>query len=160
MRLIEDGFVESIVGIWSALHHDTRLMIRDSEVHYLRVAALATDDDLASRLLLRKLRVARLVEPASAPRSLAVMNSFVEYAFAGGEERLGQLMRPGSDLPAYGLNVVSLLGAGLVGLQSGQTILWPDSAGTLCDLQLLHVENCRGLTGWPGPAARRELTDV
>lgn len=135
--------------MWSALHEDTRLTVRESEVHYFRMVALAADDDLVSCLLLSKLRLAR-ADAAPAPGRLVVMNSFLEYRFDGGERRFGQIVHPSAFAPAYGISVVSLIGAGLIGLEAGQTILWPDASGTLCDLHVAHVENCPGLSDWLG----------
>lgn len=150
MRPLEEGFALSVSGIWSALHADSGLIVRESEVHYLRTIALAARDDLVSHLLLRKLRLARVAAAAAAPDRLVFMNSFLEYRFDGGEQRFCQLVHPSALAPNYGVAIDSLIGAGLIGLRAGQTILWPDPAGTLCDLHVAHVENCPGLADWIG----------
>lgn len=150
MRSLEPGFAESLSGIWSALHNHSELTIRESEVHYLQMLALAADDDLVSHLLLKKLRIATVTGAPSAPERLVAMNSFLEYRFDRAQKRFCQLVHPSAYAPNYGVSVVSLIGAGLIGLRAGQSILWPNEAGTLCDLEVVHVENCPGLNDWLG----------
>lgn len=150
MRSPELESAESLSGIWSALHKTTPLIILESEVHYIRMLAVAAEDDLVSHLLLKKLRLAAIADPAFAPPRLVAMNSFLEYSFDGGPQRFAQLLHPSAVAAGYGLAVTSLIGAGLIGLAAGQTILWPDEKGTLCDLHVQHVENCPGLAQWVG----------
>jgi regulator of nucleoside diphosphate kinase len=69
-----------------------------------------------------------------------VMNSFVEYSVDGGPKRFCQLVHPSPLTPSYGLSVATLEGAGLIGMRSGQTMLWPNLQGSLRDLQVLKVE--------------------
>lgn len=131
---------ENLSGIWSALHRGVALTISEDEVHYLRSVALACDDDLVSHLLLRKLQVADIVAESALDADIVAMNSFVEYAVDGGPGRFGRLVHPSSLAPSYGLSVASLEGAGLIGMRSGQTILWPNLLGSLRGLQVLKVE--------------------
>ena len=144
----EDEFAASLGGIWSALHRDARLAVRESEIHGLQLLAIAADDELVSQLLLRKLRLARVARGDGGNARLVSLNSFLEYRFDGKGTRFGQLVHPTRYPPSCGIEVTSLIGAGLLGLSAGQTILWPNSAGTLCDLEVVHVENCPGLSGW------------
>ena len=144
----------SLSDIWSALHRDAALLVRDSDLQCLRMLALASDDDLVAQLLLRKLRHATVLGAAPAPRALVTLNSFLEYRFGGGEARFCQLVHP-SATSSYGVSVLSRIGAGLIGLSAGQTVLWPDEDGALRELQVVHVENCPGLVEWlaaPGGA--------
>lgn len=151
MKIVpQPGLAECLSAIWSALHDDVELTISDSEVHYLRTVALACEEDLVSHLLLKKLRIANTVPESVVDEGIVVMNSFVEYVFDGGPRRFCQLVHPSQSAPSYGLAAGSLAGAGIVGMRSGQTILWPSERGTLCDLQVTHVENRRGLGDWPG----------
>jgi len=160
MRAPDVEAVPSLGDIWSALHKGVDLEVREGEVHYLRMLAIAADDDVVSHLLLRKLRMARATNAASADSDRIFMNSFVEYRFDGGPVVFGQLVHPSPHAPSYGISVTSLPGAGLIGLAAGQTILWPDAGGTLCDLETVHVENCPGLSQWLGSEPEQGLVDV
>ncbi|MEA1014622.1 hypothetical protein SH591_03880 [Sphingomonas sp. LY54] len=148
--LLQPSLADSLGGIWSALHKDVELTISESQVHYLRTMALMIDDDVTSSLLLRKLRVARIVAASKLPRDTVAMNSFLEYLFDGGQKQFCQLLHPSIHRPDYALPITGSVGAGLIGLRAGQTILWPDESGTLCDLTAVHVENCPGLSAWLG----------
>ncbi|MDT9600837.1 hypothetical protein [Sphingosinicella rhizophila] len=146
----EQSLAENLSGIWSALHKDVNLTISKNEVHYLTTMALACNDDLVSHLLLKKLRLANVREPAAVEEATVMMNSFVEFAIDGGTKRFCKLVHPSPLSPSYGLSVTTLEGAGTIGMRSGQTILWPSQSGSLHDLQVLHVENCPGLGAWLG----------
>lgn len=148
--LPQPALADSLGGIWSALHKDVELTISESQVHYLRTMAIMIDDDVTSSLLLRKLRLARIVPAAELPRDTVAMNSFLEYLFDGRPTRFCQLLHPSEHRPGYALPITGSVGAGLIGLRAGQTILWPDEDGTLCDLTAIHVENCPGLSEWLG----------
>ena len=138
----------SLSGIWSALHRDIHLALSENEIHYLRMLALAVDDDLVSSLLLKKLKLAVSHEAQDMSPSVIMMSSFLEYEYGGGPATFGQLVHPSPHSPSYGISVTSLLGVGLLGLRSGQTILWPDHRGNLCDLQIGRVENFPKMTAW------------
>lgn len=136
----EPALAENLSGIWSALHPNVELTISDDEVHYLRSMALGSDDNLVSHLLLKKLQIARTVAASAVDERIVVMNSFVEYSVDGGSKRFCQLVHPSPLTPSYGLSVATLEGAGLIGMRSGQTILWPNLLGSLRDLHVLQVE--------------------
>ena len=146
------SFAESVGEIWSALHRDTDLAVSRDEVHYLRSLALALDDDLVSNLLLKKLRLARILPPADLPANTVRMTSFLELADERGGKCVRQLVHPAPDGPAYGLSVASLLGAGVIGLRAGHSILWPDEEGELRDLRVFRVDNEPGRSRWLGSA--------
>jgi regulator of nucleoside diphosphate kinase len=152
MNAVDVGMAESLSAVWSALHDDADLIIHEDEVHYLRMLALAADDECVSHLLLKKLRMARILGDAEMPNSIISLNSFCEYKMDGGQARFCQLVHPSPHAPNYGLSVLSLAGAGLIGLRAGQTILWPDEAGALHTLHVERVENCPGLGDWLGSA--------
>lgn len=156
----DDGLAESISAVWSALHRGTELVIQEKELHLLKLLALAADDELVSHLLLRKLRMARIASEAGVPDSLVAMNSFCEFSIDGGQMRFCQLVRPSPYAPNYGLSIVGLVGAGLLGLRAGQTILWPSEAGELRELHVARVENCPGLSEWLGAEAEKERLNV
>ena len=143
--LLRHRLAEGVCGIWSALHKDVELAIGEAEVHYLRALAVTIDDDTTSCLLLRKLRLARIAPAAEIARDTVMMNSFLEFTFDGQPKRFGQLVHPWVNAPAYGISITTLLGAGLIGLRAGQTILWPDESGSLFDLKVLAVADCRSV---------------
>ncbi len=130
---------EMIGDLWYRISEDAPFAVAENEVHYLSAVALGLDDDLASVLLLKKLKLAKKLAPGSVPDDLAVMNSFVEFRAGEGKRRLGQLLHPSVAREPFGLSVASRLGAGLVGLRAGQSILWPDDIGELQPLQVFSV---------------------
>lgn len=127
----------------------------NAEVHYLTATALAVDDDLTSHPLLRKLELACTVAPADLPPATVAMNSFLEFASDGGQQRFHQRVHPSADMRSYALTITSLLGVGVLGARAGQTVLWPDERGNFCDLHIRHVENCPGLSNWVSGAVGR-----
>src|SRR3546814_7210573 len=45
-----------------------------------------------------------------------------------------------ADIAAYRISVLTLVGAGLIGLREGQSILWPDRDGRERKLSILKVQ--------------------
>lgn len=132
---------ESLGGLWSTAHADAGLIVSEDEVHYLRGLALALDNELVSHLLLRKLRVARIVAANALPADVVLMNSVVEFAVDGGDRRFDQIVHPSQCRPGYGVSIGSLLGAGLLAVRRGQSILWPTEDGGFSELHVAQVEN-------------------
>lgn len=140
---------ESLPDLWGALHRATPFRVAATEVHYLTSLALACDDETISHLLLRKLRLARVVDAAALPATVVRMNSFVEYRLADGPPLFGHLRHPSTAGAApFALSIASLAGVGLIGLETGQSILWPDGDGRLAGLEVLRVENYPGMSRW------------
>lgn len=144
---------ETLSEIWFRLHADAPFAVSRSESHYLRALAVALDDDNASLLLLKKLRLAAELEPADLPPGLVVMNSFVEFTFGGGEPRFCQIVHGSAVGRSFSLAIDTRLGTGLIGLRSGQTILWPNAQNSLQELHVVRVENCPGMGDWLRAAA-------
>lgn len=132
---------ETLGSIWAQLHADMPFAISSSEAHYLRMLAMSLDDDIASLLLLKKLKLARELDPSALPSDLVVMNSFLEFTFGDGDRRFCQLAHSSSSERNFWLGINSRLGAGLIGLRAGQTVLWPDEQDRLRDLHVARVEN-------------------
>ena len=128
---------EQLSARWARLHRHVAFAFSASEAHYLRTAALALDDDLLALLLLKKLRIAAERQP-SALHGVVTMNSLVRFSF-GGDSGVGRLVHPSSCGPGS-LSIVSQVGAGLAGMRTGQTILWPDGQGELRPLSVDAVE--------------------
>lgn len=131
---------EAISGDWARLHAAGPFTVSASETHYLKTLAIALDDDLASLLLLKKLRLAKESAPRSVPRDVVVMNSILKFAF-GDEERRCRLVHPSASDAEGCISITSRLGAGLIALKDGQTILWPDDDETLRPLRVMEVDN-------------------
>jgi transcription elongation GreA/GreB family factor len=133
---------EALSSDWAQIHAHAPFIVNANELHYLKTLAVALDDDVASLLLLKKLRLAR-EQPASAlPDNLVVMNCILTFAF-GGEERECRLAHPTWCRSDGDISIASRIGAGLIGLSGGQTILWPDDNEILRPLHVLKVAKRR-----------------
>ncbi len=132
---------ETLSDRWSTLHAQAELVISEDEAYGLRALALASDDDLVSYLLLKKLRLARQASIVDLPPDVVTLNSFVHFRFNGNGDGFAQLLHPSAHMPAYAISVTSLIGAGLIGLREGQQILWPTAEGELGPLCIAHVDN-------------------
>jgi regulator of nucleoside diphosphate kinase len=131
---------EGQAELWAALHRDTPFRLAECERHCLVALAVSAEDDVAAHLLLRKVKLARVVaRPALSP-DVARLESRVAYRHGGGTPATVRLCHP-SAIGCEGLDVASLLGAGLIGLESGQAVLWPGDDGRLATLEVLAVEN-------------------
>lgn len=139
---------ETLSAIWAQLHAGERFAVRRADSHYLRALAVSLDDDVASLLLLKKLKLARELNAAALPRGLVVLNSFVEFTFSGGDRQVCQLVHSSAGRGSFWVGADSRLGTGLIGLRSGQAILWPDEQESLKELHVARVENCPGMGDW------------
>ena len=153
LAVAQPSFAESFSADWQSLHAEAPFTIGAGQVHYLTTLAVGLDDDIVALLLLKKLKLARVVEPANLPATTVGMNSYVHYSF-GGELGFGQLVHPSVDSAEYAMSVGSLLGAGLIGLEAGQTIEWPDSDFRLRTLHVLHVGNPAWAANAPAAVSR------
>ena len=81
----------------------------------------------ACELLLGEIERARLHSAAKMPAGIVTMMSTVEFAEdASDEAHTLQLVYPGqADIAAGRLSVLTPVGAGLIGLAEGQSIVWP-----------------------------------
>ncbi|MBN9319071.1 MAG: nucleoside diphosphate kinase regulator [Caulobacterales bacterium] len=111
-----------------------------------RLTALAVQREAAfpelSALLLEELERATIRPDAKAPADVIRMGSRFEYRDAGrGGLRTGQLVYPDeADIAAGKVSVFTPIGAGLIGLRAGQTIVWPDRDGRERALTVVRVE--------------------
>lgn len=129
----------SLADEWASLHWQARFAVHDCELHYLSATALAASDELIAHLLLKKLKLAtKLGNEPAAP--VVRMNSFVEFKLGSDTPRRGRLVHPSAPVPRpLGISICSLIGAGLVGLREGQSILWPDEAGGFRPLSIIRI---------------------
>lgn len=95
-----------------------------------------------SELLLRETSRARLHSGAAIPSDVVTMGSFVEFVDEGtGAQRLVQLVYPPeADISAGRISILTPVGAGLIGLREGQSILWPDREGHERRLVIVKVQ--------------------
>lgn len=95
-----------------------------------------------SELLLRETSRARLHRASSIPADVVTMGSFVEFMDEGtGSQRQIQLVYPpDADISAGRISILTPVGAGLIGLREGQSILWPDRDGHERRLTIVKVQ--------------------
>ena len=94
-----------------------------------------------TELLLGEINRAKVVPDSRLPADVVAMQSTVKFVDeASGIERTLQLVYPkDADIEAGRISVLSLVGAGLLGLRPGQSISWPDRAGKQRELQIIEV---------------------
>lgn len=110
----------------------------DSEAESLSNLAIGNAERFpeASDLLLREIDRARLHPAGKVPPGIVTMMSTVEFADdSHGDSVEGayrvQLVYPGqADISAGKLSVLTPVGAGLIGLAEGQSIIWPGRGGS------------------------------
>ncbi len=95
-----------------------------------------------ARLLLEETDRAEVVPAEQVPADVVAVGSEVEFRdAAAGETRRIQVVLPHeADIAEGRVSVLSLVGAGLVGLSEGQSIDWPTQDGRLRRLTVLRVE--------------------
>lgn len=116
----------------------------DEEAYKLSDLALRVEDRFpqVSDLLIRETNRAKLHSAASIPPDVVTMGSFVEFVDEGyGACRTVQLVYPpDADISAGRISILTPIGAGLIGLREGRSILWPDRDGNERRLVIMKVE--------------------
>lgn len=106
----------------------------DFEAERLGDLALASESRLpeVAELLLTEIERATVHEAGALPPGIVRMGARVDFIDEGsGARRTVELVYPPeADVAAGKLSILSLIGAGLIGLGEGQTIRWPDRSGT------------------------------
>jgi len=117
-----------------------------SETDAQRLTALAIQKEATvpevAGLLLDELERAQVRPDERVPPDVVGMNSTVEFIDeAHGQSRTVQLVYPAeADISAGRISVLTPIGAGLIGLAAGQSILWPDRDGNKRTLKVLRVQ--------------------
>ena len=95
----------------------------------------------AARLLLEEADRARLVPEARLPADVVALGSHVTFTDeANGTTRSVQIVLPAeADIGKGRISILSLVGAGLIGLRAGQSIDWPVQDGRLRRLTVTEV---------------------
>ena len=116
----------------------------DTEAERLSNLALAVEDRLpdVAELLLGEVSRAVLHEAGRMPQGAVTMHSHVTFIDEASErEYRYQLVFPkDADVAENRISVLTLVGAGLIGLKDGQSILWPDRDGKERRLKVMSVE--------------------
>jgi regulator of nucleoside diphosphate kinase len=97
---------------------------------------------LVARLLLEETDRAEVVPAEQVPADVVAVGSEVEFrdAAAGEARRVRVVLPHEADIAEGRVSVLSLVGAGLVGLSEGQSIDWPTQDGRLRRLTVLRVD--------------------
>lgn len=105
----------------------------DSEAETLADLAVTAEDrhPELSALLLEEIERATLHKPRRIPRDVVTMGSVVAFTDeASDTTRTVQLVYPGdADIDAGRVSILTLVGAGLIGLREGDSIFWPGRDG-------------------------------
>lgn len=96
----------------------------------------------AARLLMEEADRADLVPAARLPANVIALGSHVVFTDeASGTTRSVQVVLPAeADIGQGRVSVLSLVGAGLIGLKAGQSIDWPTQDGRMRRLRVVSVE--------------------
>ena len=115
----------------------------EEEAEKLSDLALSIEERLpqVSEMLLRETARARVHRKANMPSDVVTMGSQVEFIDEGtGASRTVQLVYPPqADISAGRISILTPVGAGLIGMREGQSILWPDREGHQRKLTIVSV---------------------
>lgn len=115
----------------------------DSEADALTNLAIGIQASLpqVSDLLLGEIARATIYEAERIPSDVVTMHATVEFTDeASGANRTVQLVYPKTaDISAGRISILTPVGAGLIGLREGQSILWPDREGHERRLTIVKV---------------------
>ncbi|WEK44632.1 MAG: nucleoside diphosphate kinase regulator [Candidatus Sphingomonas colombiensis] len=115
----------------------------DTEADTLTDLAISVEERLpqVSELLLEEIGRANVHGAARMPRDVVTMQASVEFVDeASGASRTVQLVYPKeADISAGRVSILTPVGAGLIGLREGQSILWPDREGHRRTLSIVKV---------------------
>lgn len=105
--------------------------------------AAASRNPTVSALLLREIERAQVMPAEAVPPDVVTMHAHVAYRDeATGETRAVQLVYPHeADIAAGRVSVLTLIGAALLGLAAGQSILCPTQDGRERQLTVLEVSH-------------------
>jgi regulator of nucleoside diphosphate kinase len=116
----------------------------DTEADQLTELAIGAEDRFpeVSELLLDEIGRANILKAGRVGPDVVTMMSTVEFVDEEtGAERSVQLVFPGdADISAGRISILTLIGAGLIGLREGQTINWPDRSGKRRKLRIQSVK--------------------
>lgn len=97
-----------------------------------------------AELLRQELDRAEVRADVDMPRNVVTLNRWLHYADGRGGDSLRRirLVQPReADIDTGQVSILSYVGAGLIGLQEGQAIEWPDPSGTRRRLTPVLIED-------------------
>jgi regulator of nucleoside diphosphate kinase len=115
----------------------------DSEAETLANLALAAGPDHeAAAMLLAEIERAETHTAETLPPGVVTMGAVVSFVDEGsGAQRSVTLVYPReADIAAGRISILTLVGAGLIGLSQGQIIRWPDRSGRERHLRIESVQ--------------------
>jgi regulator of nucleoside diphosphate kinase len=117
------------------------IYLTETDAETLTALAVVPGAAFAADLLLEEIGRAHVVPDAALPTGVVQMHSTVEFVDeAHGAPRTVQLVFPAeADITAGKVSVLTPVGAGLIGLQAGQSIDWPTRDGQERRLRILRV---------------------
>ena len=119
------------------------IILTEAEADGLADLALlpANREKQASRMLLEEIDRAQICDEALMPDDVVTMRSYVSFVNeTTGATHEVQLVYPAeADTSAHRISILTPVGAGLIGLRTGQTIEWPNRAGELHRLKIVEV---------------------
>jgi regulator of nucleoside diphosphate kinase len=117
--------------------------MNDAEADTLTNLALGAEERLpqVSEMLLEEIGRAKIYTAGKLPRDVVSMHATVEFRDeANGTSRTVQLVYPkDADISAGRISILTPVGAGLIGLREGQSIIWPDRDGHERQLSIVKV---------------------
>jgi len=119
------------------------LQIRETDAEQIGNLALQMEhrSPQVAEMLLAEINRAKVVDDARLPSDTVAMLSTVKFVDdETGVERTLQLVYPqDADIEAGRISILSLVGAGLLGLRAGQSISWPNRDGHERPLRIIEV---------------------
>ncbi len=127
----------------TAARHPPIQMV-ENEADALTDLAISVADRLpqVSELLLREIGRASFRTAEAMPKDIITMFATVQFLDeASGKTSAYQLVYPKeADIAAGRISILTPVGAGLIGLREGQSILWPDRDGNERTLTIIKVD--------------------
>ena len=115
----------------------------DTEAHVLAELAARAEERAPelSAMLIAEVERAILHDAAEVPPDVVTMNATVDFIDEGdGAERTIRLVFPSdADISAGRVSIMTPVGAALIGLRQGQSIVWPDRDGHTRKLTVVKV---------------------
>jgi regulator of nucleoside diphosphate kinase len=123
------------------------IVLTEAEAEALSALALAAERNspLVSEMLLDEIERAQCCAPGELPDDAVTMGSDVTFVDeASGATHVIRLVYPGdADSEAGRISILTPLGAGLIGLRTGQAISWPNRTGQHRPLRIVSVAQPR-----------------
>lgn len=116
----------------------------EEEAEKLANLAISVEERLpqVSELLLGEIDRATLHKAGRIGKDVVTMNSIVVFldTSSGAERQVQLVYPPEADIDSGRISILTPIGAGLIGLKTGQSILWPDREGRKRALEIKRVE--------------------